>query len=51
MYRFLFKNRKMHMHGYPCGDKDTRILLPKGTDNAGMTEEVINYPDDSWAFG
>lgn len=36
----------MQIHGYPCGDKDSRIL-PKEPDNAGLTEEVINYPDDS----
>jgi len=50
MYRFLFNTLKDAQTWLSSGDRDIRIL-PKESDNAGLTEEdVIMYPDDSWAF-
>lgn len=50
MHPFLFPTQKVAQTWLSSGDRDTRIL-PTESDNAGMTEEdVIIYPDDSWAF-
>lgn len=50
MHPFLFPTQKVAEAWLTSGDRNSRIL-PTAPDNAEVTEEnVIVYPDDSWAF-
>jgi hypothetical protein len=50
MHPFLLPTQKVAQAWLTSGDRHTRIL-PTAPDNAEVTEEdVIIYPDDSWAF-
>ena len=50
MHPFLFPTEKEAGYWLSSGNRDTRILPIKPDNAAEAEEDVIIYPDESWAF-